>query len=196
LQRTNQSDTTAVVFTSDHGDLLGDHSMLDKRGFYEESTRVPLLFSVPWLRQAQQLINSNVSHVDLVPTLLELLDHDRPEYLQGTSRLPLLTGPATNTDNDVFLEWNGKSPGLVDRTVASPEIARLNALPWRSVVSDRWKLNLCVGDRCELFNLQRDPFEETNLFNDPSQADRIGKLAARIRRWQHRTGDTAPLPSA
>ena len=67
--------------------------------------------------------------------------------------------------------------------------------PWRSVVADRWKLNLCAGDQCELFDLRSDPHETRNLFDDPAQRDRIRDMTARIRAWQVRTGDTAPLPS-
>ena len=61
--------------------------------------------------------------------------------------------------------------------------------------SDRWKLNLCAGDQCELFDLNSDPYEENNLFEDSAQKDRIRKLTARVHLWQIRTGDTAPLPT-
>ena len=71
----------------------------------------------------------------------------------------------------------------------------MNALFWRSIVSGRWKLNLCTGDQCELFDLEADPFEKTNLFDDAALADRVRDLAARIRAWQHRTGDNAALPT-
>ena len=72
----------------------------------------------------------------------------------------------------------------------------LKTLPWRSIVTaDRWKLNLCVGDQCELFDLGADPFEQHNLFNEPAYKDRIRQMTSRIRLWQHRTGDTAPLPA-
>ncbi len=54
--------------------------------------------------------------------------------------------------------------------------------------------NLCSGDQNELFDLNTDPHEETNLFNDPKHLDRIRDMAARIRIWQNSTGDTVPLP--
>ena len=91
--------------------------------------------------------------------------------------------------------WNGFSAELGDRDLGSPEINRMLMLPWRSVVSGRWKLNLCAGDQCELYNLESDPHEMNNLFNDPSHRDRVRDLAARIRAWQVTTGDTAPLPT-
>ena len=92
------------------------------------------------------------------------------------------------------MEWNGISAEIGDRQLGSPAIDRMITLPWRSVVSEGWKLNLCAGDQCELFDLNSDPFEQQNLFNDPAHGDRIRDLAARIRAWQVETGDDAALP--
>ena len=62
-------------------------------------------------------------------------------------------------------------------------------------MSGGWKLNLCAGDQCELFDLKNDPYEMRNLFDDPAQRDRVRDLAARIRAWQVETDDDAPLPA-
>ena len=94
----------------------------------------------------------------------------------------------------MFIEWNGISPTVRDRFLGSDAINRMLAMPYRSVVSDRWKLNLCAGDQGELFDLRSDPYEQTNLFDDPAQRDRIRDMAARIRMWQYETGDAAALP--
>ena len=109
--------------------------------------------------------------------------------------MPVLDSESTLDGNDVFMEWNGISPNLRDRFLGSDAINRMLALPYRSVVSDRWKLNLCAGDQGELFDLRSDPYEQTNLFDDPAHRDRVLDMAARIRMWQFETGDTAPLPS-
>ena len=96
----------------------------------------------------------------------------------------------------MFIQWNGSSTILPDRFLGTDEINRMLMLPWRSVVTpERWKLNLCAGDQCELFDLNNDPYEQHNLFNDPAQKDRIRDMAARIRIWQLETGDTAALPA-
>ena len=195
LDRAGVADDTAVVFTTEHGDMLGDHGMLEKRSFYEESSRVPLLMRVPWLSSRQRSVEGSVGHVDLVPTLLDLLGETVSEHLEGNSLVPVLRGEETLDDNDVFIEWNGISPALRDRFLGSESINRMLALPYRSVVSDRWKLNLCAGDQGELFDLRADPYELTNLFDDPAQRDRVRDMAARIRMWQYETGDSAPLPS-
>ena len=195
LERAGVADDTAVMFTTDHGEMLGDHGMLEKRSFYEEASRVPLLMRVPWLTSGQQRVDGSVGHIDLVPTILDLLGESQPDHLEGKSLVPVLRGEETLDDNDVFIEWNGTSPEVPDRFLGSDTINRMLAMPYRSVVSDRWKLNLCAGDQGELFDLRSDPHEQNNLFDDPAQRDRVRDMVARIRMWQHETGDTAALPS-
>ena len=234
LDANDYTDNTIVVMSSEHGEMGGDHGMLEKRSLYEEASRVPLLMSVPWLNSGQTRIGGSVSQIDLVPTLLDLLDQPVPDHLQGASLAPVLKetiakpplpagegwgegetrvgsspmnpqfpgksgvtqrslkGRTTLDDNDVFLQWNG----MGDRNLGSPLINRMVSLPWRSVITaDRWKLNLCAGDQCELYDLNTDPFELNNLFDDPSQRDRIREMAARVRIWQNETGDHAPIPT-
>ena len=74
------------------------------------------------------------------------------------------------------------------------EIDRMNHSMWRSILCDRWKLNLCSGDQNELFDLNSDPYEENNLFDLAEHKDRIRDMTARVRLWQNRTGDKASLP--
>jgi choline-sulfatase len=81
-------------------------------------------------------------------------------------------------------------------TAPVEEIAELAGMPWRSLItSEGWKLNLSAGDQCELYDLNADPHEMNNLYDDPAQIDRVRDMAARVRIWQHETGDTAPLPT-
>ena len=80
--------------------------------------------------------------------------------------------------------------------IKGQQLNAIGALPWRSIVSsDRWKLTLCAGDQGELFDLSSDPHETANLFDQPGHRDRVRYMAARLRIWQHETGDTAPLPA-
>ena len=198
------SDRTIVVFTSDHGDMVGTHGMLEMRTPYEEATRVPLLICDPRLENGHRLIEGNVSQIDLLPTLLELLGETVPEGLQGVSRAGVVRGEETLAGNDVFVQHNG----VGDRNLAAecedydwPEekladLNFINSQPWRSVVTaDRWKLNLCAVDQGELYDLNADPLEQTNLFDRPEQRDRVRAMAARLRQWQQTVGDTAPLPA-
>ena len=212
LQEAGRADDTIVVFTSDHGDMLGDHRLIAKRFMYEPSARVPLIVRVRWLRREGGRIPGNISHIDLVPTLLDLMGQPLPEQLQGRSRAAVLRGEKTLDGNDVFVQHNGAPVEVNWRPYDSPvrdggvlgdeptaegddEISRVNELPWRTVVTaDRWKLNLCAGDRSQLFDLNTDPHELNNLFDHPEHRDRTRIMAAKIRLWQQDTGDRAPLP--
>lgn len=81
-------------------------------------------------------------------------------------------------------------------TLPDEEGNRIGGQPWRTLVgADGWKLNLSPVDRCELYDLNTDPCEMTNLFDRPEHKERVRSMAARIREWQKRTGDTAPLPA-
>ena len=197
LEESGQAENTIVVFTSDHGDMMGDHGIFAKGVLYEEAVRVPLLIRVPWLRRAGRRIRGNFSQIDLVPMLLDLLGEAVPGGLQGQSRVPVLRGEERLEQEDVFIECHGghNRPGP-PFTTADEETRRVLGLPWRTVISaDRWKLNLSPEDQCELFDLNTDPHEATNRFDDPGQQERIRDLRERIARWQERTGDEAPLPA-
>ena len=190
LEDSGQADNTVVVFTSDHGDSLGDRGMTNKRSFYDEVARVPLIIHVPWLSKAETRVDGNIGHTDLVPTLLDLMGEDVPDHLQGSSRKAVLEGSTELTD-DVFMQWHG---GAATVPLGNAEIERLSEIPWRCVVSgDRWKLNLSPDDTCELYDLNSDPLELTNLYTDADQADRVRDMTARIKDWQQRTGDDLEL---
>jgi len=203
LDETGQDADTIVVFTSDHGDMMGSHGMLAKGFMFEESSRVPLLVRLPGQR-AQRRVASPVSQIDVVPTLLDLMGLPLPPHLQGRSLREVLEGRRTPSD-DVFIEWNrdfrptrGAAKPLPPHlaglcTPAEAEAARAEEI--RTVVTaDGWKFSFStVGDH-ELFDLNADPQERRNLARDAGQRQRMGDLLARIRRWQAASDDPLPLP--
>ena len=194
---------TIVVFTSDHGEMVGTHGHVEMRSPYEESSQVPLLVRAPWLTESQRRVGGNFSQIDFVPTLLDLLGQSVPEHLPGASRADVLRGNAEMSDTDVVIQHNGVgdrdlTSAAESHTMAPERVRQLNLLktaPWRSVVTaDRWKLTLCAADQGELFDLTSDPAETTNLFDRPEHRDRVRWMAARLRLWQEEVGDTALLP--
>lgn len=196
LEETGQADRTVVIFTSDHGDGVGDRGMLGtKRAFYEEIAGVPLLIRVPWLNRSQRKIAGNIGQVDIVPTMLELMGIDAsemPDHLQGRSRVNVMNGE-TELCDDVFMQWYEHPPTIA---LGNDDIERMAQVSWRSVVTrDRWKLNLSPGDQCELYDLNSDPYELNNRFDDPECRDRVRDMAARIRIWQQAVNDRLVLPS-
>lgn len=200
LEETGLTDNTIVVYTSDHGDMMGNHGFFEKCVMYEEAAKVPLIVRVPWLGAEGHWVEGRISQVDLVPTLLDLLEEPIPEYLEGISRVPVLQGEAGLKEpgaGDVFVEWNGsewRPPRPFEKGIPPQAWDRVRG-PWRTVISaEGWKLNLSPVDQCELYDLNNDPYEQVNLFDDPRQRERIHDLAERIRRWQARAADEAELP--
>ena len=198
LDEAGLRDSTIVAFTSEHGDMLGDHGILQKSVLYEEAIKVPLLLRVPWLGGGGSMVRGRVGQVDLVPTLLELMREPVPDHLQGESRVPVLLGESSLDDNDVFVQWNeppGRDHAGHNMTVPDEELSELSGMPWRTIISaDGWKLSLSAEDQCELYDLNTDAYEEGNLFDARAHRGRVRGFASRLRSWQERTGDTAPLP--
>ncbi|MHC4887155.1 MAG: hypothetical protein ACYTGH_18915, partial [Planctomycetota bacterium] len=146
----------------------------------------------------ERRIPGRAGQIDLVPTLLDLMEVDAPEHLEGQSLAPVLRGDADLSDNHVFIEWSGSDGrgGMGDGRPNFPdeEGNRIGGARWRTVIGpDGWKLSLSPDDTCELFDLENDPTEQANLYTDPAQAERIESLTLRLRDWQAETGDTVLL---
>ena len=187
-------DRTIVVFTSEHGDQMGDHNIIGKAVFYEQSIRVPHLMRVPWLTIEQTRIQGRYSHIDTVPTLLDLVDAPIPSHLQGQSRLPVLRSEHSLDGSDVVIDWTGFAVAPMD---GFPELDRIQNTQHRVLISDDgWKLIVSQDMRGELYDLNSDPFEETNLFDEPQSLPRIKDMRERLERWQSENGDTLDLSGA
>jgi arylsulfatase len=208
LEETGLADNTLVVFTSDHGDMMGAHRLLGKAVMFEEAIRVPLLVRAPGQRRGNR-VSGPVSQVDLVPSLLDLLGQPLPDGLQGRSRRTEIEGrgaPGKPLADPVFVEWNGTNTGIVGEAATHhvPEaladaidpktLTRHIADPVRTIIMpDGWKLNLSTLGEHELYNLQADPHERRNLATEGGARGRLASLQARIREWQQATGDTAGI---
>lgn len=179
LEASGQAENTIVVYTSDHGDMCGDHCLMQKGNFYEGSTRVPLAIHVPWLSRRRVDFNTPMSTVDLVPTLLDLLGGGVPAGLDGVSRAGALRDPASWRGENVTTEWNdGENPAFNGRC---------------RIAADGWKLNLYQDDAPELFDLNSDPGELHNRATEPAHRDRARRLTEELLAWQQRTQDKVPL---
>ena len=200
LEETELTNHTAIVFTSDHGDSLGAHQLFGKEVMYEEAVRAPYLVRLPGLRPGR--VTNPVSHIDFVPTLIDLLGQAESEQCAGTSLLPIIRGESTTAKN-VFIEWSPNQYAVSVRqkvkkgtTLASARsIKRALHESSRTVITaDGWKLSLRDKDLNELYNLNDDPTEARNLYYRGEYAQIISRCAAEIQRWQEATGDTLKLP--
>jgi choline-sulfatase len=193
LERCGLSDDTIVVHTSDHGDSLGAHHLFGKEVMFEEAARVPLLVRLPGHKSAK-IVLQPVSHIDFVPTLLDLLG--QPKHLQcaGKSLLPLIReDTAATTPENIFMEWAPNRTKVRKGTSLAPRrlIKRAVDESTRTVVSaDGWKLCLRDKDLNELYNLNDDPLETRNLYSDRQYASVISRHADEIYRWQEFAHDT------
>lgn len=167
--------TTVVAVTSDHGEAFGEHGVYFTHDFtlYDEVLRVPLVIRYPGNVPADSQVPQQVRLMDVAPTLLELAGVAPLEAIEAKSLVPLLTGGSLP-----FLEAFAESAPLRPQF---PEQDRVyfsgNRGKWRMVRTERWKLIRIPhpeGDRHELYDLERDPFETRNLFQDlPGEAGRI-----------------------
>ena len=201
LEASGLADNTIVVYTSDHGDMMGSHRLLAKCVMFEEAVRVPLLVRLPGQGRSRRISNP-VSQIGLVPTLLDLMHEPVPSPLQGTSMRRCLEGTPREPHDDVFIEWSGTNNGINEREiprvftegVSREEAAKAIGDPVRTVItSDGWKLNYSPRGEHELYNLLSDPLETANLVRQPDTAARIADMTDRITRWQETTRDALPL---
>lgn len=164
LDEIGQREDTVVIFHSDHGELLGDHGMLQKGPhFYDCSVRVPLIISWPGEFEEGLVSDALVELIDLAPTVLEACGEEPPERMHARSLMPILRGEADPHEHrdSVYCDY-------------------LNAMPCRrppaygTMYRDRdWKICVYHGDargEGELYDLQADPGEHTNLWDESDYA--------------------------
>jgi arylsulfatase len=191
LERLGLADNTIVVYTSDHGDMMGSHRLLHKTLMYEESMRVPWLMRVPELGRTQRIVPSAASHIDLVPTLIDFMGITTERPLPGKSLRPRIEGRAGA--DPVFVQWN-PGGGMAEGRNPHGKLRKENAQPGnasRTVLSpDGWKLTLHTHDRGQLYDLNQDPGETKNLFDVPEHRAMVERLAEQIQAWQASVGDS------
>jgi arylsulfatase A-like enzyme len=172
LDAMGELDNTLVLFHSDHGEMLGDHGLLYKGcRFFEGLVHVPMILSWPG-RVLQDLRSpALVELVDIAPTLMQAAGLDVPAFMQGVSLWPLLTGKADPAHHKKYVvsEFND---ALGSAAISTPSHGSM-------LFDGRWKHNVYHGTGLgELFDLQSDPGEFDNLWQEPSQHERRCALLA------------------
>jgi choline-sulfatase len=170
IRTSEQSANTVIVYTSDHGDMCGEHGMWWKSNFYEGSAGIPLIASWPGHFPAGTVDGSVVSLIDVGPTLLDIAGAPPLPDVSGRSFLRLLEGKAIpDWPNQVFCEYAGL----------------LGDQPSCMIRSERWKLNYYSEfDSCQLFDLASDPEERNDLAGKAGCSVIVNQLKERIdSRW-------------
>ena len=165
---------TIIIFTSDHGDMMGAHGLFFKGLFmYEEVTKVPLIISWPGHLPEGKEVASLTSMIDFTPTLLDLMEIEKPISMAGES-MRQLWDYSHNIRNAVFMELF-ESYG-----------------EWGTIFSirtEKYKYNWYAGDSDELYDVENDPNEMNNIAMKPEYRDLIIGLREQLARWLKQTGD-------
>ena len=174
LDDTGQRDNTVIIFTSDHGETLGDHGLLYKGcRFYEGLVRVPLIFSWPGHIQSNLQSDALVELLDMSTTMLELAGITPPDYMQGESLMPILKGEAAPDHHRDFVRceyYDALDSAFVggDHSYATMYRDR----QYKHVVYHGHGLG-------ELYDLEADPWEFNNLWDSPDhQAKKMELMQA------------------
>lgn len=168
-------DRTLVVFTSDNGYWYGEHGLTAERRLpYEAGVRSPLLIRYPPLARPGSTVDALALSVDLAPTVIEAAGGTPPARMQGRSLLPLLRGDTAGWRTAAMLEYFSHERPF----------AWMLDMSYKAVVTDRYKLIhwLEQDDADELYDLQGDPYEMTNLIDDPDHAETVRTLRAELAR--------------
>lgn len=160
LDERDELEDTLIIFTSDHGESLGDHGLVEKGcRFMEGMARVPLIFVWPGHIRAGLRSDALVELTDIAPTLLESAGLDIPEKMHGRSLWPILSGKADPDSFRDFVRCEYRDAVKLD-----------NATHASMIADKKWKLVLYHGHNGlgELYDLENDPWEHINLWEDSS----------------------------
>jgi len=172
LEASGHLEDTLVVFTGDHGYLLGHHGRFEKHCCFDEAIRAPLIIAPPAKTITAAATPALVEFIDIAPTILDYCDVRAPSAVQGRTLRPVVTGQATRHRDRVFIEYSENEEGAVR--------------------DERWKLIYGTGKRerqdgyttgrplpgrtVRLYDLESDPGEFINLAGQPDQAKRVAEL--------------------
>ncbi|MCX7303843.1 MAG: alkaline phosphatase family protein [Hyphomicrobiales bacterium] len=178
-------DNTMIVLTSDHAEMMGDHFMLGKGGFFDQSFHIPLIVRDPRLRQnAGTSVDKFTEAVDVMPTLLDLLGAEIPAHLDGRSLTPFLRGKEPSDWRDAAhweFDFRSIEKGSAERHFGlKPQQCNLSVIR-----GEKWKyVHFGGGLPPLLFDLESDPGELQNVADDPDFLSVRLEYAERLLGWR------------
>ena len=170
-----------VIYTSDHGEANQNHCLNSKGpAMYEEITNIPFIVRWPEVTPANSVCKHPVSHIDLMPTIMDAAGYSIPNPLQGVSLMDTLSAPEQKSREEVFMEFHRYE---IDHDGFG------GFQPIRCVYDGRYKLviNLLTSD--ELYDLKEDPQEMNNLIEAEGYEDIRDNLHDRLLQWMNNTRD-------
>jgi len=177
LDKEGLTESTLVIYMGDNGFSFGEHGLIDKRHFYEESAKVPFLIRCPELFSGNRTMEPMIQNIDVAPTILEVAGIQKPEQMPGNSILPLLHGKEVVWRDKIFYEYYWEYDYPQTPTMHGVRTNRYKLIRYHGI----WDTN-------ELYDLQEDPDEMNNLIASPEHQALIEELTGEIYTWLETTG--------
>ena len=207
LEDNDLRDNTLIIFTSDHGDYLGDHHMITKSpSMYDCLTRVPLIFSWPGKIRSNIRTDELISNIDIMPTVLSLVGLEIPGQVQGISYREFLTarksehGPREYVFSEYGIPGKPVNRDVLEKLIPdykdNPIFFSDPRIPWeanpialagrfRMIRSKDWKFVEEENGTSELYDMKNDPNELVNLWNDPAFIEIQQEMQAALDEWKY-----------
>jgi len=174
LEQSGQADNTVIVFSGDNGLAVGQHGLMGKQNLYDHSVRVPLIFAGPGV-SAEGRTDAWCYLLDIFPTLCDLAGIPIPDSVEGRTLVPAIRDPSAGIRDELFFGYKDVQRGV---RVGSHKLIEY----------------MVNGKRTsQLFDLDSDPREATNLAGDERHADTLARLRKQLRRWESEFGDTGDM---
>lgn len=186
LKARGQWEDTLVIFTSDHAEQLGDHGLLGKLGWFDQSYHLPLIIRDPRGGARGRVVEALTESIDIMPTILEWLGADTPASVDGVSLMPWLRGETPGVWRDaVHFEYDLRGgyprpgtlpPGTRD---VGPQTGSMAVMR-----TETWKYVHIAGQDPVLYDLRADPLETRNIAADPAAQGLLAEAAQRMLTWR------------
>jgi N-acetylglucosamine-6-sulfatase len=183
LKNNGMYESTVIIYMGDNGFSFGEHGLIDKRHFYEESAKVPLLVSCPELFEGGKTEKRMIQNIDIAPSILEIFGIMKPEQMQGMSFIKLLRGENVKWRDKIFYEyyWEENFP-------QTPTTFGIRTVKYKYI--RYWG----IWDTNEFYDLENDPYEMHNLIASPQNQGIIREMADELYTWLENThGMQIPL---
>lgn len=163
---------TIVIYMGDNGFSFGEHGLIDKRHFYEESVKVPFLMYGPGLFKGGQKVDKMIQNIDVAPTILNLAGLKKPSYMPGSSITPLLQGDTSHWRNKIFYEYYWEFSFPMTPTIFGERSDHYKYIKYQGI----WDTN-------ELYDIKTDPDELHNLAGKKEYEKIEKEMAEDIAAW-------------
>ena len=184
LERAGTWDDTIFVLTSDHAEMMGDHHLLGKGGFFDASYHIPLIVRAPGQAARGRIVEAFTETVDILPTLMDLLGATPPPHLDGRSLAPFLRGETPAAWRDA-VHWEYDFRSVASGASAQPFGLKPQQCNLAVLRTETLKyVHVGGGLPPVLFDLREDPAETRNVAEDPARRGAQLEMAERLLDWR------------